>query len=267
MNIKYEDGIEIHHPDISEEHQDFDAKHLDNLYQAENCLFWSIVRKEFLLSKFSNYLKRDANIIEIGAGTGDVSRTLLSAGYSNIAVGEMHLNGLRYAKTYGIERCYQFDLLRTPFENKFEAVCMFDVLEHIEDDELALKSSFKMLERNGYIVITVPAHMWLWNRSDRVVGHKKRYTKTQLISLLSESGFEVLEARYFFILITPLLFLRRLIDFDNASPVQDDEKCKHLHLPSIINKALLLLSRFENKVSQYLPNKFGGSLFIIGRKK
>ncbi|OEF06212.1 class I SAM-dependent methyltransferase [Vibrio genomosp. F10] len=266
MKIIEIDGIEIHHPDISDNHQDFDAKHLDNLFLAENRLFWSIIRKEFLLSKFNQYLEKDNEIIEIGAGTGDVSRSLLKDGYTNISVGEMHVNGLKYAKTYGIERCYQFDLLRSPFSNKFETVCMFDVLEHIDDDELALFNSFQMLKDNGHVIITVPAHMWLWNRSDRVVGHKRRYTKDELEKKLEKCGFKIVESRYFFIFITPLLLLRRFIDVDNNSPVENDEKCKYLNLNNFINKALLFISRVDNKINNYLPNRFGGSLFIIGRK-
>ena len=79
-------------------------------------------------------------IIEIGTGTGNVSRYLQNNGYKNISVGEMHLSGLKYAKDYGIKECYQFNLLDTPFEDEFDAVCMFDVLEHIKKDDLALQN-------------------------------------------------------------------------------------------------------------------------------
>lgn len=260
------EGIKIYNPEISNEHEDFDAKHLDNVHKAENKLFWSIVRKEYILEKFKKYIDTRLSIIEIGAGTGDVSRALMSNNYNNISVGEMHLNGLKYAQTYGIKECYQFDLLKSPFENKFDVVCMFDVLEHIEDDISALGQSYKMLKENGYMIITVPAHMWLWNRSDRTVGHKRRYTKEELKKKMENSGFEMVEISYFFILITPLLYIRKLLDKDDTSSIKSNETFKYLELNSIVNDVLLFLSRVENKINRFLPNKFGGSLFAIGKK-
>ena len=266
MNYKEIEGIKIYNPEISDEHEDFDAKHLDNLYKAENKLFWSIIRKEYILEKFKKYIIKKSSIIEIGAGTGDVSRELMSNGYSNISVGEMHISGLKYAQTYGIKECYQFDLLKTPFENKFDVVCMFDVLEHIEDDILALEQSFKMLKNNGYMIVTVPSHMWLWNRSDRIVGHKRRYTKDELKNKMQSSGFEVIEISYFFIFITPLLFIRRILDSDDGSAIKKSESFKHLKLNSIIDYSLLIICKIENRLKKFIPNKFGGSLFVIGRK-
>ena len=123
-------------------------------------------------------------LIEIGAGTGNVSRYFVSNGYKRISVGEMHLRGLRLAKGYGIKECYQFNLLDTPFEDEFNACFMFDVLEHIKGDDFALQNVNKSLHKSGKIVLTVPSHMWLWNRSDAIAGHKRRYTKKELINKL-----------------------------------------------------------------------------------
>ncbi len=186
--------------------------------------------------------------------------------YQNISVGEMHLNGLRYAKSYGIKNCYQFDLYQTPFENMFDVVAMFDVLEHLSDDELALNQCFKMLRNNGLIIITVPAHMWLWSRNDRVAGHKRRYTKNEIKEKMVKVGFEIIEIKYFFILITPLLYLRSLIDQDDGSPISNKENFKYFNLPSYVNLALMLICNFEKFIQKLLPDKFGGSLILIGKK-
>ena len=135
--------------EANENHGDYNAKGLDNLYSAENRHFWFIARKEFILQKMKKYIEKDEKIIEIGAGTGNVARFLMKNGYSNMCVGEMHLNGLKYAKEYGINECYQLNLLDMPFRDEFDAVCMFDVLEHIEDDDFALQNIRKSLNRGG----------------------------------------------------------------------------------------------------------------------
>jgi len=143
------DGIKIFHKNIDDDHKDYNSKGLDKLYGQEEKHFWFIARKEFILKNFQKYINKNSKIIEIGAGTGNVSRYLQKNGYENISVGEMHLNGLKYAQSYGLKELYQFDLLDTPFENEFDVVCMFDVLEHIENDKKALDNVFKMLMGGG----------------------------------------------------------------------------------------------------------------------
>lgn len=265
-DYKEVDGIKIFY-EADENHEDYNSKGLDNLYHAENRHFWFIVRKEFILQNIKKYIKKNEKIIEIGAGTGNVARFLMENGYSNISVGEMHLNGLKYAKQYGINECYQMDLMNIPFENEFDAVCMFDVLEHIEDDDVALQNIRKSLNGGGKIVLTVPAHMWLWNRDDAIAGHKRRYTKKELVEKLKNNGFEILEARYFFMSIIPLLFLRTIVNRDNANEIRQEEYSNDISMNNILSSILLFVSRIENKINKLLPNLFGGSLFVIARKR
>lgn len=264
---KEEDGIRIFHNDIDVDHLDYNSQGLDNLYREEERHFWFIARKEYIFQQMRAVIGYSSKIIEIGAGTGNVSRYLQAKGYSNIAVGEMHSNGLKYAKSsYGIDECYQFDLLRTPFEDEFEGVCIFDVLEHIEDDSLALENIHKMLKNNGQIVLTVPAHKWLWNRDDVIAGHKRRYTKKELVLKLQNAGFSIEITKYFFITIVPFLWLRTLLNKDRKNNVNPEEYASDFSMNPMINKTLLLISRIENKLNKFLPNWFGGSLLIIARK-
>lgn len=263
---KKSNGVKVFHT-ANDDHVDYNVKGLDNLFQAEEKHFWFITRKEFIYQQMKKNIDKSSKIIEIGAGTGNVARYLQKNGYGNISVGEMHRNGLKYAQSYGIQNCYQFDLLRTPFENEFDTVCLFDVLEHIEEDNLAIQNVFKMLTENGQIVLTVPSHMWLWNRDDTIAGHKIRYTKKQLLQKLKNNGFEIVNARYFFISIVPLLLLRRLVNKDLGNAVETEEYAQDISMNPMINNILLFISRIENKINDFLPNLFGGSLFVIARKK
>lgn len=261
------DEIIIFHGDIDADHRDYRSEDLDLLYAEEERHFWFIARKKFIFQRMKSYFSYTNKIIEIGAGTGNVSRYLLSNGYRDISVGEMHVNGLHYAKRYGIQQCYQFDLLRNPFRAEFDLVCMFDVLEHIDNDELAIRSAHEMLNCQGHIVLTVPAHKWLWSRADRVAGHKTRYNKKELLRKLERNGFDILEARYFFISIVPLLYLRKLINRDDGLQIDNAEHGRVMSTGYAMNKLLLFISNIENKINFFVPNLFGGSLFVVAKKK
>lgn len=267
--FKNTNGIKIFDEQIDENHLDYNAKGLDSLYAQEEKHFWFIARKEFILQNMKKFVKPNEAFLEIGAGTGNVSRYLKKNGYQNISVGEMHLRGLQYAQTYGIKNCYQFDLLNSPFENEFAAIGMFDVLEHIEDDALALKNVHKTLKDKGKILLTVPSHMWLWNRADAIAGHKRRYTRRGLIKLLKANGFEILFAKYFFTAILPLFFLRKLLEPDTKKTVTQEEYQSDISMNPIMSTTLLLFSRIENKLSRINPACYmgGGSLLVIARKK
>ena len=254
------EGVKVFPKYINEKSNDYNSQGLDILFDEEMSYFWFLSRKEFIFQQMKRYVDFSSNIIEVGAGTGNVSMFLKQKGYLNISVGEMHLNGLKYAKSYGLDRCYQFDLLCSPFKNEFDVVCMFDVLEHIYDDNKALLNSYQMLKPNGQIILTVPAHKWLWHRGDAIGGHKRRYNKKELSSILNKNGFSIVNARYFFISIVPLLLLRKLLNY------RENEEKSNFHINPIINKILLFISRIENKCNRFLPNMFGGSLLLIAKK-
>ena len=97
--------------------------------------------------------------------------------------------------------------LRPTFIEAFDAVGLFDVIAHLEQDEMALTQCKKMLKPGGYVIATVPAHRWLWSREDKIAEHKWRYNKEQLHGLALRAGLEIVE-RYVFVTLLPFLLLR-----------------------------------------------------------
>ncbi|MCX2716670.1 methyltransferase domain-containing protein [Helicobacter sp. MIT 21-1697] len=239
------------------------------LYLAENKHFWHIARREFIFQEVSKALMRsfglEAKILDVGAGTGSITRHFLHCGYKNMAVGEIHPQGLEYAKSYGITQLYCMDLLDVPFEDEFDCIFAFDVLEHIDDDKSALLNMKRMLKNNpaSLVCLSVPAHQWLWNAHDVSVHHKRRYTKATLTNLMCECGFHIESAQYFFIALTPLLFARALLNPASKAKQLESQELRDVPPPKILNRALLSMCRLENKCISFLPNCFGGSLLVI----
>jgi SAM-dependent methyltransferase len=258
---------EVHfHPEIQANHGDYDANNFKKLFEFENKHFWFVNRKKLILKLFKKYVKKDAHIIEVGAGTGDIIRYLKANDFHQLCVGELHKEGLKYAKSYGIEKRYQFDILKTPFENEFDAIGMFDVIEHIEEDNLVVKNAHKMLKKDGVIFITVPANMWLWNSHDAIAKHKRRYAKRELIELFNHNGFNVLDCNFFYFSILPLLFLRKLLSPDNEKNSSHNSTNITFSYNKLINSILTLVTSVEIFFLPKMIFPTGGSLYLVARK-
>ncbi len=78
----------------------------------------------------------------------------------------------------------------------FAAAVLINVLEHIEDDEEALRHLVALLEPGGRLILWVPAFELLFSDFDRKIGHHRRYRLPGLRDRISRAGLEVLDIRY-----------------------------------------------------------------------
>jgi SAM-dependent methyltransferase len=74
-------------------------------------------------------------------------------------------------------------------DQKFDLVCAFEVLEHIEDDTAALKSWATRVAPGGHILLSMPAWQERFNEWDSLVGHFRRYSPEQARQVLENAGF------------------------------------------------------------------------------
>ncbi|MFP4520719.1 MAG: class I SAM-dependent methyltransferase [Fibrobacterota bacterium] len=82
-------------------------------------------------------------------------------------------------------------------EGAFDTLCCFNVLEHIFDDEAALKRFNTVLEKKGSLFLILPAIKFLYGSLDRSDNHYRRYSKKEIKKKLLRSGFKVSEINYF----------------------------------------------------------------------
>ena len=99
---------------------------------------------------------------------------------------------------------FSVDLAAVDFERaypqllgRFDTVVALNVVEHIDDHELAIRNAHRLLRSGGRLVILVPAYPWLYNPLDRELGHFRRYTKKSLERLLSGERLRVAEMGFF----------------------------------------------------------------------
>jgi hypothetical protein len=101
----------------------------------------------------------------------------------------------------------------------YDAVILFDVIEHIESLPEFLSSALYHLKPGGYVFINVPALQGLYSKFDIAVGHFRRYSKQTLEADLAKAGIRKMDDRYWGLTMLPLLALRRLwmnLSSDNA---------------------------------------------------
>jgi SAM-dependent methyltransferase len=91
------------------------------------------------------------------------------------------------------------------------AAGMFDVLEHIEDENAALSQVGKLLTSGGRLFLTVPAYSFLFSSDDHAAGHFRRYTISRLARALAKAGFRTEFASYMFAPLPPAVLVLRTL--------------------------------------------------------
>jgi SAM-dependent methyltransferase len=256
------DGIVFFEPDF---HGDFRAEGLQAVADQEINHPWFRHRSNVILSAFAAHVAVDDAILDVGAGTGRIASVLREAGYRDISVGDLHPAALALAKLYGFDRLYQFDLASPPFRQHFDVVTLFDVVEHVREDARAVGAVRQVLRSGGRLVLTVPAHRWLWSRIDDLSGHYRRYDRTTLTALLSSAGFEVVECRYFFTALVPALLLRSLLSRGTTAGTLARDSGLTISRPG--HALLTLLGGPGDTLLSPFRRVAGGSLLAIGRAR
>ncbi len=144
-------------------------------------------------------------------------------------------------------------------------VVSVDVLEHIADDSLALHEFARVLAAGGILVLVVPANDWLRTSRDDYLGHLRRYSRTDLDTLVSGVGLRVLRSTYFAIPpALPLLLLRWFERF-GALP---KHRANHAGQMSsgFANSLLYGVMSLESRIARRIRLPFGSSIATVALK-
>lgn len=156
----------------------------------------------------------NAVIMEIGCSSGYLIKDLVKffPGATIIGADVVKDPLYRLAKDLPGVPLIRFDLLKCPLPDmSVDVLVILNVLEHIEDDEGALKNAFKLLKPGGSLVIEVPAGPDLYDAYDGELQHFRRYSVTELKRQLNEAGFRVVRQSHLgFFLYPAFVAVKRL---------------------------------------------------------
>jgi SAM-dependent methyltransferase len=138
------------------------------------------------------------NVLEIGAGMGNLTRQLLPGRKRYVATDIDHDHLDRLSNRLSHRPRLEIAELNAavpedhaPFRGQMDTVICLNVLEHIEDDLDALRNIRSMLEDGGRAVILVPCGQSIFNSLDEELGHFRRYSDDQLRERMTAAGFDV----------------------------------------------------------------------------
>jgi SAM-dependent methyltransferase len=209
-----QDGIPLFAPELNETATGYDPALFSVLARVDASHFWFVARNELIVGLCDRYFPAAKSFLEIGCGTGAVLRALSAARpWARLAGSDLHSTGLAIARRRlpAAVELVQMNAQAIPAVAAFDVIGAFDVLEHIVDDEAALRSLRDAAGRDGGVILAVPQHPWLWSRADEIGHHQRRYRRGELETKLGRNGFEVMFSTSFTAVLLPLMMASRLL--------------------------------------------------------
>lgn len=172
--------------------------------EAQDGMTSSNVFQDSMFRLVSRHLKRPCAVLDLGAGAGLFSKRLIAAGHQVVSA---DLSPARATIP-----CRRVDLnteFAKDFPERFDAICCFEVIEHVENPRMALRECLKLLNPDGILFLSTPDASGVYSRikflvsgelamfSDAqyfAIGHITPITRWQMGKMLNELELAVLES-------------------------------------------------------------------------
>jgi SAM-dependent methyltransferase len=173
--------------------------------------FWVARRFEVFRRLADALVQNSRAVAEVGCGHGLLQRQLEDA-YDREVTG-FDLND--YALRHNLSRrspvgCYDIYQRDALLRAGFDVVFLFDVLEHVDQEDAFLAALTFHLAPKGRLVINVPAGQWAYSSYDEAAGHVRRYSMRSLGLVAARNRFKILQWTYWGLPLLPALALRKL---------------------------------------------------------
>ncbi len=259
-------GYWVFAPELANSNSTFDIQLFSQLAAIEAENFWHRARNRLLVWAFQKYFPNTKNFLEIGCGTGFVLQGFRESMPSlDLSGSEIYSEGLSYAKERVPQaKLFQMDARQIPFRNEFDVIGAFDIIEHVEEDELVLSQMHAAIKNQGGILLTVPQHPFLWSQYDNRAHHVRRYRASDLCHKVESAGFDILHTTSFVSFLLPAMMLSRFI---YRKPDVSYGVMTELHQKGLLNKILEKILDFERLfIKRGLHFPVGGSLLLAAKK-
>ncbi|MCK5595253.1 class I SAM-dependent methyltransferase [bacterium] len=233
------------------------------MFEIEEKHWWYVGKRKIvsgLLKKFVS--KKDNRILDIGCGTGIVLKMLNKYGLASGL--DISHDALSFCKGRGLNSLFLGSATSLPFPDEtFSLVTALDILEHIEDDTLALREIRRVLKKGGLAIITTPAFPNLCSSHDISLGHKRRYTFIELEKKVTFAGFKISKINYSNFFLFPFVFIYRKFKKLVTKSVTTSDTGS---VPIFLNQIFTELYSIETQLVKKAKLPFGLSLLCVAKK-
>lgn len=145
------------------------------------------------------------SVLDIGSGVGTMDFYMANMGKqvvglevskSAVSIARKNANLLGLADKLNFHKA---DFMRFNASKNFDCILFSEVLEHLPDDEKAIGKVYKFLKKGGVLIVSSPLasaplyRLGLLKSFDKDVGHLRRYTKSNFVSLLRKHKFKIVK--------------------------------------------------------------------------
>lgn len=247
-----------------------DREYYQKYYEFEKNHWWFRARAEILKDYIRKQFLPTANykILNVGAATGGSIEWLSQLG--EVTSLEFDPECVLFIKEHLKVDILEGSILSLPFaENSFDLVCAFDVVEHVQNDQIAVRELARVCRTKGSVLITVPAHMRLWSQHDVVNQHYRRYTVESLMKILKElPNGKIRFISYFnYHFYFPILLVRKMNNLfsGNLKSKKPKSDFETFH-PGLLNEIFFsVMAREKKKISA--QKSYANGVSILGHWK
>lgn len=235
----------------------------ERMAELDGLHWWYRARRRILEQVIRRFVRppADARVLEIGCGTGHNLAMLGQFGRLEAVELDDQARALAEQRLGRPIVDEALPGLATTLRGPYDLIALLDVLEHVDDDRMALTSILGMLSPGGALLLTVPANPWMWTAHDAVHHHHRRYRKADLVARVTAAGYRIEMLSFFNTMLFPLIAAVRLAGKVTKRQDSDDQ------LPSpMINRALDGVFGLERGLVGRVPMPFGVSLVAVLRR-
>jgi SAM-dependent methyltransferase len=157
----------------------------------EDCHWWYRGRRRIVTDALEALsLPAGCRVLDAGCGSGRMLETL--SGYGEVSGVDVNSESVATARERGYGDVREGVVEALPWApGTFDLVTMLDVLEHTEDDHVALVELHRVVRPGGHLLLTVPAHQSLWSNHDVTNRHYRRYSQRMVRSAAAAANWSL----------------------------------------------------------------------------
>lgn len=247
----------------------------EDLYVKEQDYWWHVGKRAIVYSLLRKYLPRnktsaERRALDLGCGAGLNLDHL--AEYAQPVGTDFSEEALHFCRQRGHNLLAKADAAQLPFpDGSFDIITALDVIEHLDDDLLALTELRRVMRPGGLLIISVPAYPVLWSYWDEILGHRNRYTTGSMRKVVEAAGLRVRKVSYSNALIlAPSVGVRIIKSLQQKAAERGGQggapETDFMPVPSVLNKALIKYYMWEASTLRRRRLPFGLSVVCVAQR-